>query len=700
MAQLGQQGVLRVVPGPVLEAHIKREDRARALALAPPTPDTAMTNLAGYIRTQYEIMSSHRNGGSGWSERLLAALRAFNGQYPPEKLQQIKQFGGSEVYARIIAMKCRGASSLLRDVYLAPDRPWGLEPPADPDVPPAVQQDIQTLVQAEMASMQDMGAPFDPDAVRDRMMALMQSARQAAKKRAEQQAKVAEDKIDELLTQGNFYKAFADFLVDLPLFPFACIKGPVVRIVPTVVWDMGKAVVKQVPRLFWQRVSPFDLFFTPGVSEIEDAAVIERTRYTRKDLNDLLDLPGYDHNAVRAVLAEYGSGGLHDNWDTTDAERAQQENRENPTTNRSGTIACLEFHGPVQGLTLLQQGMDPSKIEDPLRDYMVQAWLIGRHIIKVQLTPSPRQRHPYYITSFEKVPGTSVGNGLPDILADVADVCNASIRALVNNLSIASGPQVVVNTERLAADENPEDMYPWKRWHVVSDPLGNNKQVPVSFFQPVSNSQELLMVYKQFNDIADELSAIPKYLAGANGVGGAGRTASGLAMLMSNASKILQTVAANIDRDVMDPALTGLFDMLMLTDTSGLLTGQETVRVMGVNVAIQRETQRARQLEFLTATANPIDAKIVGPKGRAEVLREVAQGIGIPGGKIVPGEDELEAMAQQEAHLQRLQMEQASMEAGMEAAGAGAQGGQRGAKGMQLATKDMGPRTNISGGVH
>jgi hypothetical protein len=143
---------------------------------------------------------------------------------------------------------------------------------------------------------------------------------------------------------------------------------------------------------------------------------------------------------------------------------------------------------------------------------------------------------------FARKAHTPVGNGLPDILSDIQDVCNAALRSLVNNLSIASGPQVVVNTERLAPDEDGEDMYPWKRWRVTSDPMSNNTQVPISFFQPVSNANELLAVYQKFSDIADELSAIPKYLSG-NATGGAGRTASGLAMLMGNASKILQTVA-------------------------------------------------------------------------------------------------------------------------------------------------------------
>ena len=121
----------------------------------------------------------------------------------------------------------------------------------------------------------------------------------------------------------------------------------------------------------------------------------------------------------------------------------------------------------------------------------------------------------------------------------------------------------------------------------------------------------------------------------------------GLAMLMGNAAKILQTVAANIDGDVIEPAVSALYDMVMLTDQTGLLRGDESIAVLGVNVAMQRETQRQRQLEFLQITANPIDAQITGVKGRASVLRAVAEGIGLDGDDIVPPEEEIAAQTQQ-----------------------------------------------------
>ena len=638
---LPSRGVLRVVSPGQLSASMQQEADRKA-TLAAPTDPQVVNALSSFIKTQYDIMRRHRDTVSaGWSERLLTAMRMFNGVYDASKLQEIRKFGGSEVYARIVSMKCRGASSLLRDIYLGPERPWGLSPDEDPQIPPEILDAIRTLVTSESDTLSQTGAPPQPDKIRDRVTMLIEAARDAAKRRAKDQAKVSEEKLDEILVEGKFYDAFAEFLTDLPLFPYGVMKGPEVRIVPTVSWEGGRATSQNKPRLFWKRCSPFDVYWTPGVANIEDANVIERTRVTRADINDLLDLPGYDVEAVRNVLEAYGRGGLQDNWDTTDAERAVQENRENPNFNQSGLISCLEFHGNVQGRTLLEGGFPPAQIEDALRDYFVQAWMIGPYVVKVQMSPSPRKRHPYYSTSFEKVPGTPVGNGLPDILSDIQEVANATLRSLVNNLSISSGPQVVIQVDRVAPDADIQSLYPWKRWLVTSDPMGNSAQKPVDFFQPNSVAGDLIQIYGKFSDLADEMSAIPKYLSG-NYSGGAGRTASGLAMLMGNASKILQTVAANIDRDVIKPALDSLYDMVMLTDNSGLLTGQENVRVMGVQVAVQKETMRARQMEVLQATGNPIDMQIIGPMGRAAILRSVSQGIGLDGEDIVPSESEIQ----------------------------------------------------------
>jgi hypothetical protein len=177
---LGQQGVLQVVPPAALEAHLQQQQLAKAQANAPPEP--APPQLAGFIRGQFEIFRNHRNTAAGWSNRLLEALRTFNGQYSPTKFQEVKKFGGSEVYARLSAQKCRAASSLLRDIYLGSDRPWSIRPPADPDVPPDIVQKIDALMAHEQQMiMQTTGQAPSPQDVQMRRTALMESASDAAK---------------------------------------------------------------------------------------------------------------------------------------------------------------------------------------------------------------------------------------------------------------------------------------------------------------------------------------------------------------------------------------------------------------------------------------------------------------------------------------------------------------------------------------
>ena len=643
---IGQAGVVQFLPPALQDKYELDQAKARVAAQQPPQP--VVPELCGYIKGQYEIFRNHRNTIAGWSNRMIEALRTYNGQYGPTKEREVKKFGGSEIYARLSAQKCRATTSLLRDIYMGPDRPWGINPPVDPPIPPEIIEKIRTLIQTEQQMiMQTTGQMPSQDDLDKRAQALVMSARDAAKKKARDQARVSEEKIDELLLEGGFYHALAEFLVDLPIFPFACIKGPVVKFVPKVIWPYGggRPTIQNVPTLTWVRVSPFDLWWTPGVSDIANAQVIEKSRLTRAELNDCLDLPGFNHDEVRAVLTEYGRGGLYDAWDTTDAERAVLESRENPAWNRSQMITQYEFNGNVYGEILAEYGMPG--ITDPVRDYHVQAWCVGGHVIKSNMSPSPRARNPYFTTSFEKVPGTPVGNGLTDITSDIQEAGNATLRALVNNMSIASGPQVVINDDRILPSENTEDLFPWKRWHARNDPVGANNKAPVEFFQPQDNSQSLMMVFKMFVDLGDDISAIPRYISSQN-PGSAGRTSSGLAMLMQNASKMMQTVAANIDRDVFEQALMQLSDLILLTDTTGMLNGEEDITVKGVGVAVQRETQRQRQIEFLQHTANPMDQQIMGITGRGEVLRAVSQDIGLDGEKVVPSEQELQQADQQQ----------------------------------------------------
>jgi hypothetical protein len=233
-------------------------DEATALRAADDAAaqNTALnSSLVAFIDNQFSYFIRHRDGASGWSDRLVEAMRTFNGQYDTRKLAEIRRFGGSEIYARLIATKCRGATSLLRDIYLNADKPWGLKPTPDPTLPDDIGAEIGQLVQAEVGNAQRGGMPPDPNAIKDRVTSLIAAAKRAALVKARKEAEVAFRKLDDFLVEGGMYKALEEALIDIPLFPFCCIKGPVVKIEPRVTWVNGKAQTVNKPLMRWYRVS-------------------------------------------------------------------------------------------------------------------------------------------------------------------------------------------------------------------------------------------------------------------------------------------------------------------------------------------------------------------------------------------------------------------------------------------------------------
>ena len=174
----------------------------------------------------------------------------------------------------------------------------------------------------------------------------------------------------------------------------------------------------------------------------------------------------------------------------------------------SDVVAALQLWDTVPGELLLEWGVDEADIEDPQKSYPCEVWMVNNTVIRAVLNYDPIGRKPYYLTSFEKVPGRVDGNGVADLCMDAQNMCNAAARALANNMGISSGPQVGVNISRLPAGEDITQMYPWKIWQFRQSDFADSTP-PMSFFQPNSNAQELMAVFDRFMDISDEVSGIP-----------------------------------------------------------------------------------------------------------------------------------------------------------------------------------------------
>ena len=131
-----------------------------------------------------------------------------------------------------------------------------------------------------------------------------------------------------------------------------------------------------------------------------------------------------------------------------------------------------------------------------------------------------------------------------------------------------------------------------------------------------------MAVYERFAKLADDHSGIPAYVYGDLNVQGAGRTASGLSMLMGSAGKGIRQVVMHIDHDIIHPLVHRQFVYNMRYDPDESIKGDVSIVPKGaINLAV-KETVNVRRVEFLNATANPIDIQIMGLDGRSAIARE------------------------------------------------------------------------------
>lgn len=644
---------LRVVSNTELA---KQEQEAADRALQDRQNQPLLLGITAYMR---ECWDAARMAKMPIEQEMLRALRQRNGEYEADKLKQIHDTGGSDVYMMITEVKCRAAESWLRDILLDTGTPpWDLETTPIPELSPTQMQEIKEIFSEEVLKLVQMTGEAPS---RDEMFRLREMVSQDFRFKLLQEAQARVDKmklkISDQFAQGGWEQSFNDFITDLVTFPCAFLKGPIVTRKRILGWgtdEFGKTVVqpKEILAPEYRRVDPFRMYPEPGIRDIADGYLFEHHRLSRMDLSDLIGVPGYDDDAIRKVL-EIGNG---QSWISEDVELTKNEEERKYYSYMRPTemFDALEFWGKVSGKMLREWGMGEEEVPDEAREYDANIWIVGNYVIKAVLNYDPLGEKPYAKTSFIKSPGAFWGKGIPKIIEDLQNVCNAAARALVNNMGISSGPQVEINVERIPPNEDITQIYPWKIWQTINDPVGSSAPA-VRFTQPENNAAALMGVYEKFSRLADDHSGIPAYVYGDLNVQGAGRTSSGLSMLMGAAGKAIRQVIMHIDADVVKPVVHRQFVYNMRYDEDESIKGDVQVIPRGaINLAV-KETTNVRRIEFLTATANPVDMEIMGKDGRAAVIREIAKGLQMPADDVVPSREKMDFEANVRAQLQQAQ---------------------------------------------
>ena len=614
--------------------------------------------LIGYIRSKFQQSETSRIYDE---KRWLTAYRNYRGLYGPETA--FRDSEKSKVFVKITKTKVLAAFGQIIEVLFGSGKfPIGVEPTPVPEEmaeyahlkPQQMQQtngaaangdlpnpygfpgDGQQIPKGATADMlmenlaqeyRSIGLDEGP-APDSRSMPQIEPARIAAEKLQ----KVLHDQLEET----EAIKILRHVFFEMCLLGTGILKGPFNEDKVYHNWKKDEetgteayiAKIKTVPKL--EAVSCWDFYSDPNCTNMTDAEyVIQRHSFNRQQFANLIKRPLFREDAIRSCL-EMGA-----NYQARGYESSLY-NRENLESLYKSRFEVLEYWGLLDKRIAKEIGLD---YDDDLDVVSVNAWICGDKVLRLTENPFTPKRLPYMVCPYELNPYQFFGIGVPENMEDSQQIMNGHARMAIDNLAL-SGNLVFDIDETLLVPGQDMKVFPGKIFRRQSGQPGQ----AIHGLKFPSTTNENMMMFDRFRQLADEATGIPSYSHGTTGIQSTTRTAAGMSMLMGAAALSIKTVIKNIDDYLLKPLGKTLFYWNMqFNDDRPEIKGDLEIKARGTSSLMQKEVRSQRLMTFMQTAANPSLAPFV--KWHT-ILKEVAKSLDIDPEQIINDPDRAAIFAQ------------------------------------------------------
>jgi hypothetical protein len=614
--------------------------------------------LIGYIRSKFQQSETSRIYDE---KRWLTAYRNYRGLYGPETA--FRDSEKSKVFVKITKTKVLAAFGQIIEVLFGSGKfPIGVEPTPVPEEmaeyahlkPQQMQQangaaangdlpnpygfpgDGQQIPKGATADMlmenlaqeyRSIGLDEGP-APDSRSMPQIEPARIAAEKLQ----KVLHDQLEET----EAIKILRHLFFEMCLLGTGILKGPFNEDKVYHNWKKDEetgteayiAKIKTVPKL--EAVSCWDFYSDPNCTNMTDAEyVIQRHSFNRQQFANLIKRPLFREDAIRSCL-EMGA-----NYQARGYESSLY-NRENLESLYKSRFEVLEYWGLLDKRIAKEIGLD---YDDDLDVVSVNAWICGDKVLRLTENPFTPKRLPYMVCPYELNPYQFFGIGVPENMEDSQQIMNGHARMAIDNLAL-SGNLVFDIDETLLVPGQDMKVFPGKIFRRQSGQPGQ----AIHGLKFPSTTNENMMMFDRFRQLADEATGIPSYSHGTTGIQSTTRTAAGMSMLMGAAALSIKTVIKNIDDYLLKPLGKTLFYWNMqFNDDRPEIKGDLEIKARGTSSLMQKEVRSQRLMTFMQTAANPSLAPFV--KWHT-ILKEVAKSLDIDPEQIINDPDRAAIFAQ------------------------------------------------------
>ena len=558
---------------------------------------------------------------------MLDALQVRSGDYAESFRAELeKNTGGVASFVPLIDWKCVTSEAIAADALLQGDMPpLTLDPTPYPELPPDVLEGVAAKTQDRAREWVEMTqGQVTPTAsvvayLREVARAdMLEEHQRMARVRAERNLPILKD----AAFHGRMPQALSAVLPDWSTYP-----GFAIRIAPRrerrLHYAQGRdgrprVVVREEHPYTYHRVNPTHIYPQPNISRLEDGHVFIWSPAHRQEVASWFGLPGVNKERLAQVLSMTAGGGA--GFMVQDTGLSLIEER----LERKGLGATLDeefetvrFYGPVKVKDLREWGYERlhGRIKRHEEDVeQVQAWLVDGVVVRVEPVGDLLGRKPVFMGCYRQIPGALWGKGIPEIIAGLDDAFQVVVRAITNNVSLASGPQVMIDQSMLPRGAPIPKVAPWVRWIFNPQRIGGSgSNRAVDFFQPNMNAHELIVVANYFMEMGNRMLGSPGFMGGDKDLQGAGRTAGGLYQVHEDGNRMMRRPVGQIDT-VMSDAADWHYTQLMV---EGRIRpedyGDLQVRVQGARRLAEMERNAHAANQLVQSISNEAMVSSLGP---------------------------------------------------------------------------------------
>jgi hypothetical protein len=455
-----------------------------------------------------------------------------------------------------------------------------------------------------------------------------------AQRAARRMEKLIHDQIDE----SNGSSEIRNALLESALLGTGIVKGPFNFNKKLHKWDVAENGERQynplevrVPRI--EFVSCWDFYPDPSGTTMDECEyVVHRHKMNRSQLRQLRNMPYFDEDAIREAI-QMGANYVEKDYEYAikDDNRAEEDYQTN--------FEVLEYWGIMDAEYAREVGIELSDDIDDLDEVQINAWICGDKLLRAVVNPFTPYRIPYHAFPYERNPYNFFGIGIAENMDDSQQIMNGHARMAIDNLAMSGSLVFDVDESALVGGQSME-IYPGKIFRRQAGMPGQ----AIHGLKFPNTSQENLMMFDKFRQLADEQTGIPSYSHGQTGVQSMTRTASGMSMLLGASSLNIKTVVKNLDDFLLKPLGESYFQWNMQFLENELdVKGDLEVKATGTNSLMQKEVRSQRLTMFLQTAQSPAIAPFVKI---SKLVSELAYSLDLDPEEILNDPEEAAIMAQ------------------------------------------------------